>query len=73
MLVTGRHGPHLLGIDASSNPMKVGDDWPSVNEENLGVVFKWQQYQCPKIIQKVAPVIQKIPFGPKPLGTIPYQ
>ena len=76
MLGPGQHGSHLLDIDASSNPMKFRDDWPSGSGVNLFLVrsyiqnlhtnwlLSWNQ------IQKISKKWQNWPkghsFKPKP-------
>ena len=69
MLRFTQYGSRLFGIDASSDPTKFQDDWPS--ESPLIGAWSMTWHQCEKIVKKWHQAVKWTFIGPKLILTIP--
>ena len=67
MLGFTQYGSRLFGIDASSDPTKFQDDWPTLSPL-IGAWFTW--HQCEKIVKNWHQPVKCTYFGPKLILTI---
>ena len=63
MLRITQYGSRLFGIDASSDPAKFQDDWPS----GIPLIGAWSMtwHQCKKIVKNWHQPVKLTFFGPK--------
>ena len=67
MLGSTQYGSRLFGIDASSDPTKFQDDWPSGSP----LIGAWSLVFAPNVLVcQVAPLVKWTFFGPKFVLTI---
>ena len=65
MLGFTQYGSHLFGIDASSDPTKFQDDWPSGSPLIGAWSMTWHQCEKSQNCQELAPGCQVDFFRPK--------
>ena len=62
MLGSTQYGSRLFGIDASSDPTKFKDDWPTLSP----LIRAWSLIFEPNVLVcQVAPLVKWTFFGPK--------
>ena len=68
MLRSTQHGSRLFGIDASSDPTKFQDDWPTLSPLIGAWFMTWHQFE--KIVKNWHQPVKWTFFGPKLILTI---
>ena len=68
MLGSIQYGSRLFGIDASSDPTKFQDDWPSGSPLIGAWSMTW--HQCEKIVKNWHQPVKWTFFGPRLISTI---
>ena len=68
MLGFTQYGSRLFGIDASSDPAKFQDDWPTLSPLIGAWFMTW--HQCEKIVKNWHQPVKWTFFGPKLILTI---